>query len=97
MNNASQDRAHYIFRIPTGRTIGNGVGQLGGGWGDVRGANGVIMAEPSVHADGGCYEWDYGQDERGNFLDPQVLPVPTLPIALDELLPARHSRVRCGQ
>ncbi|MGB9307120.1 MAG: AAA family ATPase, partial [Mycobacterium sp.] len=67
--------------------IGNGVGQLGGGWGDVRGANGVIMAEPSVHADGGCYEWDYGQDERGNFLDPQVLPVPTLPIALDELLP----------
>jgi hypothetical protein len=43
-------RGHYIFAQPPGRTIGNGTGRLGGAWGEVRGLNGVIIAEPSSHA-----------------------------------------------
>lgn len=51
-------RGHYVFLQPPGRTIGNSLGRLGGGWGEVRGANGVIMAEPSHHAGGGRYRWE---------------------------------------
>ncbi len=46
--------------MPPGRRIGNSTGQLGQGWGEVRGTNGVIIAAPSVHLDadqGGRYEW----------------------------------------
>jgi Bifunctional DNA primase/polymerase, N-terminal len=51
-------RGHYIFRQPPGRMIGNGAGRLGGAWGEVRGLNGVIIAAPSAHADGGQYRWE---------------------------------------
>lgn len=50
-------RGHYVFRQPPGRTIGNGTGRLGGAWGEVRGLNGVILAEPSSHPEGGEYRW----------------------------------------
>jgi hypothetical protein len=50
-------RGHYIFLQPHGRRIGNSTGRLGGAWGEVRGANGVIMAQPSHHPDGGHYKW----------------------------------------
>jgi hypothetical protein len=50
-------RGHYVFLQPRGRRIGNGIGRLGGAWGEVRGANGVIMAQPSHHPDGGHYRW----------------------------------------
>jgi hypothetical protein len=50
-------RGHYVFAQPPGRTIGNGTGRLGGAWGEVRGLNGVIIAAPSHHVDGGRYEW----------------------------------------
>lgn len=50
-------RGHYVFLQPPGRSIGNGAGRLGGEWGEVRGFNGVIIAEPSFHADGGRYKW----------------------------------------
>jgi hypothetical protein len=50
-------RGHYLFLQPPGRTIGNGTGKLGGDWGEVRGLNGVIIAEPSVHAESGEYRW----------------------------------------
>ncbi|HWS93778.1 MAG TPA: bifunctional DNA primase/polymerase [Mycobacterium sp.] len=50
-------RGHYLFLQPSGRTIGNGTGRLGGAWGEVRGLNGVIIAEPSFHAEGGHYKW----------------------------------------
>jgi Bifunctional DNA primase/polymerase, N-terminal len=50
-------RGHYVFLQPPGRTIGNGGGRLGKAWGEVRGLNGVIIAEPSYHADGGHYRW----------------------------------------
>ena len=45
------DRGHYVFAMPPGRTIGNPAFP----WGEIRGLNGVIMAEPSSHADGGQY------------------------------------------
>jgi hypothetical protein len=47
-------RGHYVFAMPPGRTIGNPPF----GWGEVRGLNGVIIAEPTVHPEGGgCYRW----------------------------------------
>jgi AAA domain/Bifunctional DNA primase/polymerase, N-terminal len=53
----SPGRAHYVFAIPPGRMLGNGTGRLGGAWGEIRGANGVIMAAPSSHPEGGEYRW----------------------------------------
>jgi hypothetical protein len=50
-------RGHYLFLQPTGRSIGNSTGRLGGGWGEVRGLNGVIIAAPSWHPEGGHYKW----------------------------------------
>jgi Bifunctional DNA primase/polymerase, N-terminal len=50
-------RGHYVFLMPRGRRIGNGTGRLGGAWGEIRGTNGVIMAQPSHHPDGGHYKW----------------------------------------
>lgn len=53
-------RGHYVFATPPGRTFGNGTGALGGEWGEVRGQNGVIIVEPSTHAqraEGGRYKW----------------------------------------
>jgi hypothetical protein len=51
-------RGHYIFRQPPGRMIGNSGGRLGGAWGEVRGLNGVIIAAPSWHPEGGEYRWE---------------------------------------
>jgi len=51
-------RGHYLFLQPEGRAIGNGVGKLGKGWGDVRGLNGVIVVAPTPHPDGGEYRWE---------------------------------------
>lgn len=43
-------RGHYLFRVPEGRTIGNSLGHLPAGWGDIRGRNGIIVVEPTVHS-----------------------------------------------
>jgi hypothetical protein len=52
-------RGHYIFANTTGRRIGNGLGKLATEkkWGEIRGANGVIVVAPSAHPDGGLYQW----------------------------------------
>lgn len=74
-------RGHYIFAVPEGRTFGSGTGQLGSGWGEVRGGNSLIVAAPSVHAlaaEGGRYAWQ------------RTGAVPTLPGYLTELLPDPH-------
>src|SRR4051794_32426326 len=42
-------RGHYVFRVPPARSVGNRTGGLGVGWGEVRGANGVIVVAPSAH------------------------------------------------
>jgi bifunctional DNA primase/polymerase-like protein/AAA domain-containing protein len=67
-------RGHYVFSMPPGRTIGNSTGSLGGGWGEVRGTNGVILVEPTGHPDGGEYWWD------------RTGELPPLPEELAELL-----------
>ena len=51
-------RGHYVFAMPPGRTLGNGLGRLPRGWGEIRGANGVIIAAPTPHPDGGEYRWE---------------------------------------
>lgn len=70
-------RGHYIFANTTGRRIGNSLGKLATAakWGEVRGANGVIIAEPSSHPDGGCYRWV------------RTGPVPAMPDYLTDALP----------
>ena len=70
-------RGHYIFGVPQGRTLGNGTGDLGKGWGEVRGQNGIIVVSPSVHekeADGARYQWQ------------RTGPVPVLPTTAADLL-----------
>jgi len=51
-------RGHYVFEQPSGRDVGNALGVLGGGWGEIRGRNGVIIVAPSEHQDGGRYLWE---------------------------------------
>jgi hypothetical protein len=54
-------RGPDLFAVPEGRTLGNGTGGLGKGWGDVRGLNGIIIVAPSAHekADQGAhYRWE---------------------------------------
>jgi len=53
-------RGHFLFRVPPERHIGNSLGALPAGWGDVRGYNGIIVVAPTVHSkaeQGGCYRW----------------------------------------
>lgn len=52
-------RGHYLLANTTGRRIGNSLGKLATDkkWGEVRGANGVIVVAPTVHPDGGLYRW----------------------------------------
>ena len=52
-------RGHYLLLNDTGRRIGNGLGRLATKqkWGEIRGANGVIIAAPSRHPGGGQYRW----------------------------------------
>ena len=67
-----------MFACPPGRMLGNGTGKLRGGWGEVRGRNGIIVVAPSTHqkaAAGGRYVWQ------------RTGPVPVLPAELAELLP----------
>lgn len=71
------DRGHYLLLNDTGRRIGNSLGKLATDkkWGEIRGANGVIIAEPTPHPDGGQYRW-----QRTGL-------VPAIPDYLAEALP----------
>lgn len=52
-------RGHYLFSLTDDFVPGNSTGTLGNGWGDVRGRNGVIIVQPSVHEKGhGQYVWE---------------------------------------
>ena len=52
-------RGHYLLANDTGRRISNSLGKLKTErkWGEVRGANGVIIVAPSIHPTGGLYRW----------------------------------------
>jgi hypothetical protein len=53
-------RGHYLLANILGRRIGNSLGKLATEhkWGEIRGANGVIIAEPTTHPEGGRYRWE---------------------------------------
>lgn len=71
-------RGHYLFRVPEGRSIGNSLGHLPSEWGEIRGRNGIIVVEPTVHSkaeQGGRYRWE------------STGIIPMLPDAIADLLP----------
>lgn len=70
-------RGHYLLANDTGRRIGNGLGALATTpkWGEIRGANGVIIVAPSVHPGGGRYRWE------------RTGAVPSIPDYLADALP----------
>ncbi|MCB1288448.1 MAG: bifunctional DNA primase/polymerase [Mycobacterium sp.] len=70
-------RGHYLLANGTGRRIGNSLGKLAADkkWGEVRGANGVIVVAPTAHPDGGLYRWQ------------RTGPVPELPDYIAAALP----------
>lgn len=69
---------HYLFRLPKGAPIKNSVKTLGAGL-DIRGKGGVIVAAPSLHPDGGYYQWGEGRA-------PWEIPVAEAPAWLIELI-----------
>ena len=70
------ERGHYLFATPPGRLLGNAVGELGQGWGEIRGLNGYIVVAPSEHPEkDGLYQWQ------------RTGPVPVLPDEIATLLP----------
>ena len=76
-SSGTSDRGHYIFR--TTERFGNGAGRFAP-YGDVRGANGVIVTAPSIHPETGKpYRWV----KAGG--------IPPLPEKLRSLLPAEGS------
>ena len=48
---------HVYFRLPPGQRIPNSAGKIAPGI-DVRGDGGYVVAPPSNHYSGGCYEWN---------------------------------------
>lgn len=51
-------RGHYVFAQPSDRLIGNSLGKLPKGWGEVRGKNGVVVVQPTRHEkEGARYLW----------------------------------------
>ena len=87
-------RGHYLFSAAPGQ-FGNSLGDLGQGWGEVRGLNGIIVVEPTPHekaAEGGRYAWE------------QIGPLPAIPGALAACLrpplgrrPGRLTTRRCSR
>lgn len=70
-----EGRGHYLFTAPAGRSFSNGAGALRGGWGEVRGRNGIIVVFPTAHSKGGRYQWL------------STGPLPELPAAIAAMLP----------
>jgi putative DNA primase/helicase len=51
-------QGHYVFLMPEGRRLSNSRKNLGDTWGEVRGLNGIIVLEPTMHVkEGGRYHW----------------------------------------
>ncbi len=90
---------HYLFRHP-GVEIKNSAGKLGSGV-DIRGDGGYVVAAPSNHASGGCYEWLFSPEEQEPAELPDWLltvirapgrasesPAPRVTASADETIPA---------
>lgn len=84
------ERGHYVFAQPDDRLIGNGLGKLPKGWGEVRGKNGVVVVQPTRHEkDGARYLWKRTGPVP---LSPELAAL--LPDAQDSQDPATDATVR---
>jgi hypothetical protein len=74
------ERGHRVYRQPEGRNFGNSLGELRrqdkAKWGEIRGANGIIVVQPSHHTN---------PDGRYLWLNPGEIPV--LSDRISNLLP----------
>lgn len=72
-------RGHWVFAQPEGRYLGNSRGEMNEGkWGDIRGANGMIVVAPSRH---------HKSDQGGRYHWITCGSVPALPDEIGRLLP----------
>lgn len=71
-------RGHYLFAVQVGKSYGNSKGYLRGGWGEVRGKNGIIVVSPTPHQ---------SAETGGRYLWLRTGPLPYLPHDLAEQLP----------
>lgn len=72
---------HLYFKLPVGRELRNSTGKLGDGL-DIRATGGFVVAPPSLHPNGRCYEFKAG-------FGPDEVRVADLPAWLLELLERR--------
>ncbi|MFN3652582.1 MAG: phage/plasmid primase, P4 family [Armatimonadota bacterium] len=79
---------HVLFRHPGGIRIGNRQEWLPGV--DVRGDGGYIVAAPSLHASGACYEWE------ASCHPDDVSPAPLPEWLLDQLVNRRKTAEATG-
>lgn len=77
-------KGHYFFRMPPGRTLGNGMGKLPRGWGDIRGANGVVILPPSTHP--GEMPNALDKDEGGEYSQRRSGVIPELPAFFADMM-----------
>lgn len=56
LTRAAGGRGHYVFAMPAGESLSNRSGAFAT-YGEVRGKNGVVIAAPTPHPDGGHYHW----------------------------------------
>jgi hypothetical protein len=71
-------RGHYLFATQVGKNYGNSKGLMRGGWGEVRGKNGIIVVSPTPHQK---------SDSGGRYLWLRTGPLPFMPQDLAEQLP----------
>lgn len=77
-------KGHYFFLMPPDKRLGNGKGRLPKGWGDVRGANGVVILPPSTHP--GETDEAAAKDIGGQYRQRRPGVIPELPGFIVDLL-----------
>jgi P4 family phage/plasmid primase-like protien len=86
-------RGHYLILQPLDRVLGNGHGDLGTDWGEVRGNNGIIVVEPTQHESDGLYRWEM-VGVVPSLDDPDLnAALPSVDASKEEVGPASDERV----
>lgn len=82
-------KGHYFYLMPADKLLGNGKGSLPKGWGDVRGANGIVMMPPSTHP--GQLPGCDAKDAEGEYWQRRAGVIPDLPVWFKEAATAAQA------